>query len=288
MKRWLKKKIGTVARFVARQMADELSEWKALGDGRVRMADELSEWKALGDGRVRIDVVDLVNQLSGNRVKSELVHLYVWNHRWMALLAERNRRTAEAVYDFIDREMVDAIFIINQFDVIRSKRDEMHKLGGCILDLGVYKGGSTRNLARIFPKETIHGFDSFEGLPEDWSYTLKGAFGDIKGLLPDMPDNVILHKGWFKDSLPVWKEENRGRPISILRIDCDIYSSTKTAFDILGDLLQQGSYIVFDELIGYRGWEKHEYKAFSEFIDRTGFDYTYIAYGLTYTIVRLG
>ena len=45
--------------------------------------------------------------------------------------------------------------------------------------------------------------------------------------------------------------------------------------------------MVFDELIGYRGWENHEFKAFMEFIDETGFDYAYVAYGLTYVIVRL-
>ena len=71
-------------------------------------------------------------------------------------------------------------------------------------NLGVYKGDSARAIAGIFPDHTIHGFDSFEGLPEDWSHVLKGAFGDIKGILPDMPKNVILYKGWFENTLPDW------------------------------------------------------------------------------------
>ena len=103
-----------------------------------------------------------------------------------------------------------------------------------------------------------------------------------------MPDNVVLYKGWFDETLPRWKASHCDRPISILRVDCDIYSSTKTIFDVLGDRLGSGSWLVFDELIGYRGWENHEFKAFMEFIDETGFDYTYVAYGLTYVIVRLG
>ncbi len=185
------------------------------------------------------------------------------------MLDERNRRTARATYDFIDREMPDALFNLDQFKVIESKRQQIPD--GYVLDLGVYKGGSTRRLARIFPERTIHGFDSFEGLPEDWSYVLKGTF-DARGTLPDVPDNVVLHKGWFEDTLPAWKEAHCDLPVSILRVDCDIYSSTKTIFDVLGDRLEPGSWLVFDELIGYRGWKKHEYRAFREFIEKSGFD----------------
>lgn len=67
--------------------------------------------------------------------------------------------------------------------------------------------------ARIFPDQTIHGFDSFEGLPEDWSHVLKGAFGEIKGALPD---NVRLYKGWFEDTLPEWFKLHGDKPISLL------------------------------------------------------------------------
>ena len=271
LKRWLKRQIGTLARFVARQVVEELQVDSKRLDGK----------------RIQVDVHDFMNQLNSNIVKHDLVRLFAWNHRWMALLEERNRRTAVNAYDFIDREMPDAIFHIDQFAVIESKRDEAYELRGHILDLGVYKGGSTRRLARIYPEETIHGFDSFEGLPDDWSHTLKGDFGEIKGTLPNVPKNVVLYKGWFEDTLPPWKAANRDRSISILRVDCDIYSSTKTIFDVLGDRLESGSWIVFDELIGYRGWEQHEYKAFREFIERTGLNFTYVAYGLTYAIVRL-
>ena len=274
MKRWLKKRlkgwIGRLARFVAREMYNEFA--------KRQLADQK---------HVKIDVFDFVKQLNNWNVKNDLIRFFEMNHRWIAILEDRNRRTAVATNDFVDREMKGALFQTNQFPVIESKRDQMHELGGYILDLGVYRGGSTRRLARIFPQETIHGFDSFEGLPEDWSYVLKGAFGDVQGVLPDMPDNVVLYKGWFDETLPRWKSSHCDRPISILRVDCDIYSSTKTIFDVLGDHLKSGSWLVFDELIGYRGWEDHEFKAFMEFINKTGFGYTYIAYGLTYVIVRL-
>ena len=39
---------------------------------------------------------------------------------------------------------------------------------GEVLEFGVYAGGSITRTANALPNMTIHGFDSFEGLPEDW------------------------------------------------------------------------------------------------------------------------
>lgn len=233
----------------------------------------------------RIDTVAALRDLGSAPGNAALQHFFTWNHRFVAMLAEKNRRAAEDTYDFVDTEMASAAFNANQMAVIESKSADIMKLNGTILDLGVYKGSSTRALARIFPKHTIHGFDSFEGLPEDWSHVLKGAFGDVKGVLPDMPDNVKLYKGWFDDTLPLWFKKYGKKPISLLRVDCDIYSSTKTIFDTVGDQIQSGTWIVFDELIGYRGWRDHEYKAFQEFRSRRPeLEFEYVAFGLTYAM----
>jgi hypothetical protein len=205
------------------------------------------------------------------------------NHRFIANLVEKNRRAAVDTYDFVDEHMPRAMFAPNQFTVVTSKKDEIIRLQGHILDLGVYKGGSTRALARTFPNNLIHGFDSFEGLPEDWSHARKGSF-DLGGILPDMPKNVRLYKGWFDQTLPVWYRENSGKQISLLRVDCDIYSSTKTIFTVLEPLIKSGTWILFDELIGYRGFRDHEYKAFTEFRAKTGLDFEYVAFGLTYAM----
>jgi hypothetical protein len=35
---------------------------------------------------------------------------------------------------------------------------------------------------------------------------------------------------------------------------------------------------VFDEYIGYPGWQEHEYKAFQEFVSEYGVDYRYLYY----------
>lgn len=246
------------------------------------VSDELSKVK--NSEGIRIDVKNLVRDLASGPLNAELQAFFIKNHRFVAMLAEKNRRAAIETYDFVDKEMPHAQFVQNQMSVIQSRRVEIMRLNGSILDLGVYKGSSTRTLAQIFPDHVIHGFDSFEGLPEDWAGSLKGSFGEVKGVLPDMPDNVRLYKGWFDNTLPSWFEANKSVPVSLLRVDCDLYSSTKTIFDVLGSLIQSGTWIVFDELIGYRGWRDHEYKAFMEFKKNTGIEFEYVSFGLTYVL----
>jgi len=82
-------------------------------------------------------------------------------------------------------------------------------------------------------------------------------------------------------------QSKRCNKISLLSVDCDIYSSTVDIFNSVGHLLDHGSYVIFDELIGCRGWRDHEYKAFLEFIEQTHYEYEYLSYGLTYAMVRL-
>lgn len=147
--------------------------------------------------------------------------------------------------------------------------------GGSMLEFGVYSGNSIRKIATHFPDRTIHGFDSFIGLPEAWNrYTVtsqgdvfeKGRFG--LDLLPQVPANVVLHKGWFSQTLkdfPYLQQK-----IALLHVDCDLYSSTKTVFEYLGKSLVPGSIIVFDELLDYPGYENHEILALYEFLKASG------------------
>lgn len=58
-----------------------------------------------------------------------------------------------------------------------------------------------------------------------------------------------------------------------MHIDCDIYSSTKCAFDTFRDNIKPGTVIVFDELWNYPDYKNHEMKAFAEYPDETGLDF---------------
>lgn len=149
------------------------------------------------------------------------------------------------------------------------------ELDGLILEFGVRNGVSTNILARLTDQD-IHGFDSFEGLPEQWEGMPVGALSTFNEL-PDVPGHVHLHAGWFEDTLSGFVAEHPG-PIKFMNIDCDIYSSTKTIFDNFEDRIIPGTVIIFDEYISNPAWRDHEYKAFQEFIKKTGLDYEYLLF----------
>jgi len=107
-------------------------------------------------------------------------------------------------------------------------------------------------------------FDSFEGIPqytkEDVEFTESygESAGDVRtssGItvcrLEDVKetmqrygsiDNVSFVKGWFADTLPTFNQ-----PISVLRLDCDIYHSYKDCFKYLLPLVSDGGYIIIDD-----------------------------------------
>lgn len=158
-------------------------------------------------------------------------------------------------------------------------------LSGLYLEFGVFRGSSINYIAkRIGSAKTIHGFDSFRGLPENWSGT-KFDF-DVGGKLPKVPANAILHAGLFDQSLPQWAEKNPG-DLAFIHVDCDLYASTKIIFDLLGSRIKSGTVIVFDEYFNYPGWQEHEFKAFQEFIQSSGLRYEYLGFSRFQAIVKI-
>ena len=111
---------------------------------------------------------------------------------------------------------------------------------GLVAEFGVWSGQTINLIAdTVGPSRTVHGFNSFEGLPEDWFGIYgKGAF-NTGGKLPHVRSNVVLHKGWFEDSLPAFAKDNDDK-IAFLHVDCDLYSSTKTIFEYFGDKIEIG------------------------------------------------
>ncbi|MFI9008792.1 class I SAM-dependent methyltransferase [Actinosynnema sp. NPDC053489] len=155
-----------------------------------------------------------------------------------------------------------------------------HALGlveaeGMALEFGVYTGGTLKLIATAFDGRGVYGFDSFEGLPEDWRNGFPAGLFGMDGL-PDV-DGAELVVGWFDDTLPGFLAEHPG-PVSFLHVDCDLYSSTKTVLDLVGPRLVPGSVIVFDEYFNYPGWQEHEHKAWREHVERTGIQFDYCGY----------
>lgn len=146
---------------------------------------------------------------------------------------------------------------------------------GFLAEFGVYKGQTVNHIASRTDR-TVHGFDSFEGLPENWREGFdKGTF-DMDGL-PKVRDNVILYKGWFDETLPGFRDAVPG-PAAFLHLDADLYSSTRTVLEMLADRIGPGTVIVFDEFVGYPGWQQGEFKAFAEFVERHDVTFEYIGW----------
>ncbi len=144
---------------------------------------------------------------------------------------------------------------------------------GLVLEFGVRWGKSIRQIASLVPGP-VHGFDSFEGLPEAWHHEPRGSYS-TGGQLPEVPPNVTLHRGWFNDSLPPFLLSQPG-PLRLANIDCDLYSSTATVLALLAGRIGPGTVLVFDEYIGNAHWRDDEYKAFQEAVAREGWAYEYL------------
>ncbi|EME69670.1 hypothetical protein H261_12171 [Paramagnetospirillum caucaseum] len=133
---------------------------------------------------------------------------------------------------------------------------------GLVLEFGVRRGASLAVIAAAAGQE-VHGFDSFEGLPEGWGATQAGVL-TTGGILPQVGGNARLHPGWFEDTLPAFLDSHPG-PVRLANIDSDIYSSARTVLNGLAGRIGSGCVLVFDEFIGNRSWRDDEYRAFAEF-----------------------
>lgn len=103
-----------------------------------------------------------------------------------------------------------------------------------ILEFGVYQGRSLRWWADHLagPDHVLVGFDSFEGLPEEWNARNPAGHFDRGGAPPTVDDPRASYPvGWFADTLV---DFDRPETESlIINVDCDLYSSTKLVLDRL-------------------------------------------------------
>jgi hypothetical protein len=208
------------------------------------------------------------------RLYTRVLHKYFLRDLWFDLQLEAKR---EAV-DYIKAHLRDAAPRRDRDDLLdfAAERARAEGLNGLVCEFGVSGGKSIRRLAGAFPQ--VHGFDSFKGLPEDWSGTreTRGRFSQ-KGRLPKVPANARLHPGWFEQSLPPFLQAHPG-PASLLHLDADLYSSTKTVLTLMTPRIRPGTVPLFDEYLGYWNWRAHEYRALQEWVRESGATYSYIGF----------
>jgi hypothetical protein len=192
----------------------------------------------------------------GSRLNRRVIHQlnaavnYLEVGRWMA---EHNYRVANRASS---REQI--------FEQVGKKIQDRKVL---YLEFGVWRGESINFWSKLLKHDAsrLHGFDSFEGLPEYW--TLENARGHFStsGDLPKIADSrVKFFKGWFEETLPKYTLPPHDE--LVINVDCDLYSSTKTVLENLKNQIGSGTYIYFDEFSD----RFHELRAFDEFIEKTG------------------
>ncbi|HRP88949.1 MAG TPA: TylF/MycF/NovP-related O-methyltransferase [Edaphocola sp.] len=114
------------------------------------------------------------------------------------------------------------------------------------------------------PDSSFYGFDTFEGLPEEWGTFDKGAMAFS---VPEIEDNRgSFFPGLFQDSLPSFilnhLELLKSTHKKVIHLDADLYSATIFSLSQLYPYLNNGDIIFFDEF----NVAMHEFKAFDEFI----------------------
>jgi hypothetical protein len=162
-----------------------------------------------------------------------------------------------------------------------------------IIECGVYKGGQIMAmiltlLTYDIKNREIYLYDTFEGvpMPEPWEKAVKhggsavkrykkferedGSSGWCRSELDEVKNNVLslqypekrIHfiKGLVEDTLP----KSNHKSVALLRLDTDLYSSTKTELEILYPKVPSNGVVIIDD---YGHWSGSK-KAVDEYINK--------------------
>ena len=151
-------------------------------------------------------------------------------------------------------------------------------LEGDYVECGVWRGGMSAAIGEILKKsKTIHLFDSFEGLPPAkeidgkealaWQKNVNapGYFNNCmaeesnakKAMSLAGCENYQIHKGWFNQTLPLFKNN----AIGILRLDGDWYESIMDCLSYLFPQVLNNGIVLLDDYYTWDGCSKavHDY-----------------------------
>jgi hypothetical protein len=157
------------------------------------------------------------------------------------------------------------------FDLALSKVTGQRPL---YLEFGVFEGRSMRWWSQQLPhpEGKLIGFDSFEGLPQDWRPGHAAGHFDVGGEPPKIDDpRVSFVVGWFDESLQTFEIPEHDQ--LIINVDCDVYSSAATVLSWAEPYLKAGTLIYFDEFPD----RDHEMRAFRELMSRSAREFRPLA-----------
>jgi hypothetical protein len=160
--------------------------------------------------------------------------------------------------------------------------------GGILAEFGVFSGTSINFFSsRINQNQNIYGFDSFEGLSNDWYGTQlpSGSF-DLNGKIPAVNNNVHLIKGWFENTIPTFLKEKKGH-FSFIHFDADTYAATEMILACINNRIKPNTIILFDEYHGFPNWENGEFLAWKNYVQLNSTKYEYLGFSKNQALIRV-
>lgn len=136
-------------------------------------------------------------------------------------------------------------------------------LSGAVAEGGVYAGEFAAVINEVFPNRKLHLFDTFEGFDKrdiEVERTKKFSsdlydegFLSIKGFSLDKlldrmphPDNIVIHKGYFPNTV-LGDNELDQEQFVFVNLDFDLYKPTKAGLEFFYPRLVQGGIILIHD-----------------------------------------
>ena len=227
----------------------------------------------------RVDVVAALHRSAMSTVRKKNLYIVLWE------------RAAKESADFVEQHIDDALLFWNRSVLWKYtvRKIEEQTLEGVCLEFGVFNGKSVNYFAKHLQGLNFVGFDSFEGLAEDWKgcFRWKGDF-NLKGNLPAVRSNVTLVKGWFEQTLPEYCKEHLGKnSVRFVHIDSDTYNSSAIILKHLAKCFRPGLLLLFDEFVGYPNWKNGEFRAWQEACEKHRIKFRYLGFSPEQALIEL-
>ena len=173
---------------------------------------------------------------------------------------------------------------IRKYAIERSLLNDKEK-NKFYLEFGVYVGTSI-NFFSDYVK-TIYGFDSFEGLKEDWTghFHPKGTY-NLNKKIPKLKNNVVPVVGWAQDTLEDFLKKHNPK-INFVHMDFDTYETSLYVLKSIKPYLDKNAIILFDQLYNFVGWRNGEYKALQETFDENEYKFRAFTINAQQAVIQL-
>ena len=178
------------------------------------------------------------------RYDDAAIHSYPYDAPWL------DDPEFSALYDKIrTNTLVDRLRCFALHILAKQVRD----LPGDVLEIGVWRGGTSGIFATLLPDKTIYLADTFKGVikSSEWEHYKDKAHDDtsipiVEELLTEKLGvaNYKILEGIFPEDTGAQVE---GVKWSLVHIDVDVYQSAKDAFHYVWESIVPGGIVVFDD-----------------------------------------